>query len=315
MKRDLISANELTSADLAMYLELAGRVEALPSERKRMLLPGRILMAMFFEPSTRTRLSFEAAMVRLGGNALGFSDIAGTSITKGESFLDTVHTVENYADILVIRHSREGAARVAAEASRLPVINAGDGTNQHPSQTLLDLYTIHKLFGRIAGLRIALVGDLKYSRTVHSLFKALCLYPDVEFTLVSPPSLRMPAYLLPGGSRPQASETVVWTEHRVHETAELRQAVASCDLIYMTRIQKERFPDPVEYARLKGTYRLDAHMLRGAAPTLRILHPLPRVDEIACDVDATPHAAWFEQVANGLIMRQAILLHLLGVEP
>jgi aspartate carbamoyltransferase catalytic subunit len=181
------------------------------------------------------------------------------------------------------------------------VINAGDGTNQHPSQTLLDLYTIRKLRGRIGGVRIALVGDLKYSRTVHSLFRALRLFPDVEFLLVSPPSLRMPEYLL----QPEAGA-------RVTESADLREAVAGCDVLYMTRIQKERFPDLLDYEKVKGSYRLDAAALQGAPAGLKVLHPLPRVGEIACDVDDTPHSGYFQQVANGLIMRQAILLKHLG---
>jgi aspartate carbamoyltransferase catalytic subunit len=303
VKIDLISANDLSRADIDLYLEGATWVAGASPSEKLALLRGRILMAMFFEPSTRTRLSFESAMCRLGGNAIGFSDVAATSVSKGESFLDTVHTVENYADILVIRHSREGAARIAAEASRLPVINAGDGTNQHPSQTLLDLYTIRRFFGRLEGIRIALVGDLKYSRTVHSLFRALRLFDGVSFRLVSPPSLKMPDYLLPAG------------QDSVQQGSDLVEAVSDCDVIYMTRIQKERFPDVVEYERLKDSYRLDAKMLTGAKPHLKVMHPLPRVNEIANDVDPTPCSGYFEQVANGVIMRQAILLHLLGARP
>ena len=304
MKRDLISARDLCREDLERYLDLAARVEAMPARAKRDLLAGYILMVMFAEPSTRTRLSFEAAMHRLGGGVIGFSSAEATSLTKGESFLDTVHTVESYADALVIRHPMEGTARLAAEASRLPVINAGDGTNQHPSQTLLDLYTIHKDLGRLSDFRIALVGDLKYSRTVHSLVQALRLFDGVSFTLVSPESLRLPGYLtLPDARGPM--------EHQVCE--DLVAALPEADVIYMTRIQRERFPDLVDYEKVRDSYRLEAAMLSACRPHAKVLHPLPRVNEIAPDVDRTPHAGYFEQVANGVIMRQAILLDLLEV--
>jgi len=306
MKRDLISINDLDRADIERYLHLAAVVEGLPREHRLSLLRGFILLEMFFEPSTRTKLSFEAAMRRLGGDVMGFADVSSTSVKKGETFLDTVKTVENYADVLVIRHSQEGAARLAAQASRLPVLNAGDGTNQHPSQTLLDLYTIQRFFGRVEGLRICLAGDLKYSRTVFSLLKTLMMFPGNEFVLCSPEALRVPDYL-------KYDED----GHRLSfvETDDLAAAVAHCDVLYMTRIQRERFGDVLEYERVKDVFVLDAAMLRHARPHMKVMHPLPRVREIALDVDATPHAGYFEQVANGMTMRQAILLEALGVSP
>lgn len=305
MKKDVISIDDMTREDLVGYLELAKRVEALPLREKAGLLPGRVLMVMFYEPSTRTRLSFEAAMCRLGGSAIGFSDTVSTSVAKGESFADTVKTAEQYADVLVIRHPKEGAARHAADISRLPVLNAGDGANQHPTQTLLDLHTINKFFGKIEGIKIALAGDLKYSRTVHSLFRALMLFKGVEFTLVSPESLRMPAYL----KTPPDDRNLV-----INETTELGDAVSQCDIIYMTRIQKERFGDVLEYEKVKDSYLIDKKLLKSAPAHLKVLHPLPRVNEIHPEVDDLPQAGYFEQVGNGLVMRQAILLDSLGVQ-
>ncbi|MBM4355749.1 MAG: aspartate carbamoyltransferase [Deltaproteobacteria bacterium] len=305
MKRDLISLNDLSLETIQGYLELAARVESMPAEERRRLLAGRILAVLFYEPSTRTRLSFESAMFRLGGNVLGFSETGSTSVAKGESLADTIRTVEQYADIIVIRHPKEGTARLSAASCSIPVINAGDGTNQHPSQTLLDLYTIRKLFGRIQGLRIAFVGDLKYSRTVHSLLQALGKFGNATFRFVSPESLRMPSYLRDG----LAGSGCTFTE-----TVDLGSALAECDLVYMTRIQKERFPDILEYEKVKNAYCIDARLLRGVPERLRIMHPLPRVNEIAPDVDPTVHAAYFPQVGYGVTMRQAILLDLLGVK-
>jgi len=307
MKRDLISVDDLTLADIQGYLDMASLLESVPDERKLTRLPGKIMMTMFFEPSTRTRLSFEAAMCRLGGRAIGFAGADATSVVKGESLVDTVRTVEHYADILVIRHPKEGTARVAGEISVRPVVNAGDGANQHPSQTLLDLYTIQKLYGRIGDLHIAFVGDLKYSRTVHSLIRALIKFSNLRFLLVSPESLRLPPYLIPP---PAECANVTF-----QETRSLEDAIRSCDLIYMTRVQRERFPDLLEFERVKDAYCIDAGMLRDAPGHLRILHPLPRVNEIAYSVDRTTYASYFQQVQNGLIMRQAILLTLLGVTP
>ena len=307
MKKDLVSIDDLTRQDLERYLALSARVEALSPEAKRAKLPGRVLAVMFYEPSTRTRLSFESAMCRLGGSVIGFSEAASTSVAKGESLRDTARTVERFADVMVIRHPREGAARTAAEAARVPVINAGDGANQHPSQTLLDLYTIQRLFGGLnSGLRIALVGDLKYSRTIHSLVQALALFPGLQFQLVSPPALKLPGYLMEAAAARQA---------HFRETENLRAAIKGSDVVYMTRIQKERFPDLLEYEKVKDAYVLTAEMLAEAPAGLRVMHPLPRVNEIAIDVDETAHAGYFEQVGNGIIVRQAILMDLLGVTP
>ncbi len=304
MRRDLISIDDLTLAELNDYLGFAARVESMSETDKVTLLRGKVLAVMFFEPSTRTRLSFETAMQRLGGGVVGFSDILATSVKKGESFLDTIRTVECYSDVLVCRHPKEGTARLATEVSRIPVINAGDGTNQHPTQTLLDLYTLQKFFGKIDGLKISFAGDLKYSRTVHSLLHALMKYEGVEFILASPELLELPEYLKLEARR---------RGHTLHETRDLMEAVRGADCLYMTRIQQERFPDPIEYDMVKGAYVLNAAMLRGCPAHFKVLHPLPRLNEIATDVDATRHAGYFEQVLNGVYMRQAILLDVLEV--
>lgn len=305
MKMDLISATDLSLDEIQQLLALAAKMDEMPAEEKVDLLKGRVLMVMFYEPSTRTRLSFEAAMVRLGGAVIGFSETASTSVSKGETLRDTVLTAECYADVIVIRHPQEGAARLAAGAASIPVINAGDGANQHPTQTLLDLHTIRKNFGRTSGLKIALAGDLKYGRTVHSLFQALLKFQGNEFVLVSPPTLKLPEYLLAEAR----SKNV-----RVEESTDLKGALQTCDIVYMTRIQRERFPDILEYEKVKDAFVIDAAMLKGAPEKLKILHPLPRVNEISPDVDTTAYAGYFPQVFNGMIMRQAILLTLLGVD-
>jgi aspartate carbamoyltransferase catalytic subunit len=304
MKLDLISINDLERADIERYLAQAAAIEDVPRLEKLDILRGYILMEMFFEPSTRTKLSFEAAMRRLGGEVMGFSDVSTTSVKKGESFRDTIRTVEQYADILVCRHAKEGTARLAAQTSKLPVLNAGDGTNQHPTQTLLDMYTIKKFFGRVHGLKICLAGDLRYSRTVYSLLKTLMMFEGNEFLLCSPESLRVPEYLKYDEEGRRQSFV---------ETDDLQAAVRNCDVLYVTRIQKERFADIVEYEKVKNVFELNAAMLQGVRPHMKVLHPLPRVNEIHSDVDDTPHAGYFEQVYNGMIMRQAILMHHLGV--
>jgi len=305
MKRDLISIEDLSEKHLRDYLALGRRVDDMSPDACRQILAGKILGVLFYEPSTRTRLSFEAAMLRMGGQVIGFSEALNTSVAKGESLADTIHTVEQYCDAIVIRHPREGAARLAAEVSRVPVINAGDGANQHPTQTLLDLYTLQNLFGRVDGLRVALVGDLKYSRTVHSLFHALARFKDVRFRFVSPETLKMPEYVI---------EATEGSAVEVRETTSLEEAIAECDVVYMTRIQRERFPDPVEYEKVKDAYRLDRATLQHAPTHLKVMHPLPRVNEIATDVDSTHHAAYFPQAGYGMVMRQGILAHLLGAK-
>ncbi|HES60222.1 MAG TPA: aspartate carbamoyltransferase, partial [Caldithrix sp.] len=230
---------------------------------------------------------------------------SATSVSKGESFTDTIHTVENYSDILVIRHPGEGTARLAAKESHLPVLNAGDGSNQHPSQTLLDLYTIQKDLGKIEGIKMAFIGDLKYSRTVHSLIRALMKLNVTDFTLVAPESLRLQKYFM-SNDEPG--------KYQFKETDDIEEAIKNCDVLYMTRIQRERFPDLVEYEKVKDSYVLTASMLKEAKEHARVLHPLPRVREIAYDVDKTKHAGYFPQMKNGVIIRQAILLKHLGVQ-
>ena len=302
MKQDLISIDDLRLDEILDYLELAAKVEAIPDAEKVGMLPGKILATLFFEPSTRTRLSFESAMCRLGGRVIGFSEAGNSSTAKGESFSDTIRTVEQYADIIAVRHPKEGTARLASEIARIPIVNGGDGANQHPTQTLLDLYTIRKFFGKVDGLKIALVGDLKYSRTIHSLCRALLLFDGVEMTLVSPESLRLPGHLM---------KAAAGTTATFRESDSLPEAIRASDLVYMTRIQKERFPDVVDYEKVKNCYCLDARMLADAPAHAKVLHPLPRVNEISPDVDATPHAGYFEQARNGVSMRQALILDLL----
>ncbi len=306
MKKDLISIDDLTLEQIMEYLDLAARVESIPDAEKASLLPGKLLATLFFEPSTRTRLSFEAAMCRLGGRVIGFSEAANSSTSKGESFSDTIRTVEQYADLIAVRHPKEGTARLASEIASVPILNAGDGSNQHPTQTLLDLYTIRKFFGKVAGLKIALVGDLKYSRTIHSLCHALLMFDQVSIRLVSPDSLRLPSYLM---------KAAAGTTTTFEEVDSLEEAIAQSDLVYMTRIQKERFPDLVDYEKVKNVYCLDAAMLADVPEPFKVLHPLPRVNEISPDVDATPYAGYFEQARNGMIMRQALILDLLDARP
>lgn len=265
------------------------------------MLKGKILANIFFEPSTRTRLSFEAAMLKLGGSTIGFADAENTSVKKGENLADTIRTVENYADIITLRHPLEGAAKLAAEFSKIPVINAGSGAEEHPTQALVDLYTIKKERQKIDGLKVALVGDLRYGRTVHSLAYALSLY-NIELTLVSPDALKMRREVL----------RAIQNKIQVSETQNLEKIIPQTDVLYVTRIQKERFPDQAEFAKVKGAYRIDLKTLANAKTDLKILHPLPRVDEITPEVDSTPQACYFRQVWNGIVVRMALLALLLG---
>lgn len=292
-RQHLISINDLSTGQLELLLQTALRLKQQPQPD---LLQGRLIASCFFEPSTRTRLSFETAVQRLGGKIIGFADGANTSAKKGETLADTARIISSYTDAIVMRHPKDGAARVLSEFSTVPVINAGDGTNQHPSQTLLDLVTIFETQGRLDGLNVALVGDLKYGRTVHSLAQALSRW-GCEFAFVAPPSLAMPDYICE-----QLDDNGI-----AHQRfATLEEAVRWADIVYMTRVQRERF-DAQEFAKIQGRFNLHADMLAGARPTLRILHPLPRVDEIHPDVDATRHAYYFQQAANGVFARQAIL--------
>ena len=297
-KKDVLRADQFTTDDMELILERAATYEAALSAGEELdELRGKILATLFFEPSTRTRLSFEAAMQRLGGRVLSVSEAKSTSASKGESLHDTIKTVDGYADAIVLRHPEVGAAEVAARATRKPVLNAGDGAGEHPTQSLLDLYTIRKEQGRVEGLTISLVGDLKHGRTVHSLATLLSQF-GVSFQFVSPQALQMPRDVV---QRVQAKGV------SVRETDDLGRALAESDVVYMTRIQRERFADPAEYDRLKDAYVLTRAGLGKAKPSITIMHPLPRVNEIAADVDNLPGAAYFRQSANGVPVRMALL--------
>ncbi len=292
--KDIISIRDLSLDEIRLILSTAEELEARP---RPSAMAGKVLATLFYEPSTRTRLSFTSAAERMGGQVLGFENDSVTSASKGETLWDTVRMVEQYADVLVMRHSVEGAPRLAAMASSKPVINAGDGANQHPTQTLLDLYTIRKEKGRIDGLNVGFVGDLKYGRTVHSLCIALSHY-KTKMYFISPEALRMPDTYLEDLDRkglPYAVEE------------DLMKVIGDLDVLYMTRIQKERFPDPVEYNRLRGCYQIGKSILGHARKDVRIMHPLPRVDEISTDLDDTPNAAYFRQAGNAIPVRQAII--------
>jgi len=298
--RDIISIKDFTREEIDYILKIAGAMEPIAKSGSDML-HGKTLATLFFEPSTRTRLSFEAAVHKLGGTAIGFAEPKIASIKKGENLADTVRVVENYADVIALRHPLEGAARLAAEFVQVPVINAGSGAEEHPTQALLDLYTILKEKGRIDGLNVTLVGDLRYGRTVHSLAYALSLY-KVKLYLVSPELLRM---------RREVSDAIKKKMEIVEKTG-IKEVLPETDVLYVTRIQEERFPDPAEYAKVRGTYKIGVDMLEDAKENMIIMHPLPRVDEIDDEVDDTPHARYFQQVWNGIVMRMALLALILG---
>lgn len=299
-RQNVISISDLTTPQLELLLHTALDLKARPRSD---LLEGRLIGSCFFEPSTRTRLSFETAVQRLGGKVIGFSDGASTSAKKGETLADTARIISSYTDAIIQRHPKDGAARVLAEFSSVPVINAGDGTNQHPSQTLLDLVTIYETQGTLSNLKIAMCGDLKYGRTVHSLAQALKRW-HCEFAFVSPPSLAMPAYI---------TEELDEAGCRYQVMSSLEEAIEWADILYMTRVQRERF-DEQEFAKIQGKFNLHASMLSNAKDNLRILHPLPRVDEIHPDVDRTPYAYYFQQATNGVYARMAILSLILNEE-
>lgn len=298
--RDIVSMKDLSRDEIDFILDRATEMEPI-AERGSDMLRGRIMATLFFEPSTRTRLSFESAMLRLGGGVIGFAEPGVSSVAKGESLRDTIKTVENYSDIIVIRHYEDGAARVAAEAAKIPVINAGSGSLEHPTQAFLDLHTMRAAKGRIDGLKIALLGDLLYGRTVHSLLYALSNY-DVKVYLVSPERLRFRRDLL--------MELEGKIEYE--ETEDLYRYLGEIDVLYVTRIQKERFPDPKEYERLKDSYIVTKETLTHAKRELIVMHPLPRVTEISTDVDETPNAWYFRQMRHGLFVRMALLSLILG---
>lgn len=299
--RSLVSIDDFTTGEIIKILDLTEEFENQPTQK---LLEGKVVATLFFEPSTRTRLSFESAINRLGGKIIGFSDAANSSVSKGETLNDTIRTVNNYCDLIVMRHPIEGSARFASEIATVPIINAGDGANQHPSQTLLDLYSIRKTQGTLENLNIFMVGDLKYGRTVHSLMMAMARW-KATFNFIAPEELKMP------------DEFKLYLDNlglRYYEHNDFTDIISKADIIYMTRVQKERFSDPIEYEKVKNVYVLRDSMLKNTKPNMRILHPLPRVNEIHQDVDRNPKAYYFEQALNGVYTRQAILCSLLGIK-
>lgn len=296
--RHTVSIRDFSRDEIEHILSVSeGMVPIAKGEKSSKLLEGKILATFFFEPSTRTNLSFKSAMLRLGGSTLGFTDAGNTSAKKGETLADTIRMGEAYADMIVLRHPQEGAARLASQFSNVPVINAGDGAGQHPTQTLLDLFTIKEEIGGIEGKNIALVGDLRYGRTAHSLAYALAMF-NANLTFISPRTLKMPSSVvetLKGmGARPDIQEN-------------LEDNIADQDVLYVTRIQRERFPDPDEYRKVAGSYVMDPELLDRAKKGMKIMHPLPRVDEIPAEIDATGHAAYFRQAFNGVPVRMALL--------
>jgi aspartate carbamoyltransferase catalytic subunit len=298
--RDIISIEDFSREEIDYILNKSHSMEPFAAKSSDML-KGKILATLFFEPSTRTRLSFEAAMLKLGGSTIGFAEAEIASVRKGENLADTIRTVENYADIIALRHPLEGAAKLAAEFSKVPILNAGSGAEEHPTQAFMDLYTMQKEKGKIDGLKIALVGDLRYGRTVHSLAYALSLY-NIELYLISPESLRMRHEVI----------RAIKDKISIVQDANLEKIIPEIDVLYVTRIQKERFPDPAEFAKVKGIYRINLETLKNAKKDMIILHPLPRVDEIASEVDSKPQARYFQQVWNGIVVRMTLLALVLG---
>jgi len=299
--RSLVSIDDFSTSEMINILDMAGKFE---KQSVQKLLEGRVIATLFFEPSTRTRLSFESAINRLGGKIVGFSDAASSSVAKGETLHDTIRMVSSYSDLIVMRHPIEGSARYASEIASVPVINAGDGANQHPTQTMLDLYSIRKTQGTLENLNIFMVGDLKYGRTVHSLAMAMSKW-NATFNFISPEELRMP------------EEFKLYMDNmglKYYEHSDFSDIISKADIIYMTRVQKERFSDPMDYEKVKNVYVLKNVMLKNTKPNMRILHPLPRVNEIHTDVDTNPKAYYFEQALNGVFTRQAILCTLLGIK-
>lgn len=302
--KHILHGNQFSKEDLDKIMQVADEFEqGLEKGQTYDLMKGKVLATLFFEPSTRTRLSFESAMLRLGGGIISVASGATSSAAKGESIGDTALTVSQYADVIVMRHPQIGSAGEAAEVATVPVINAGDGAGQHPTQALLDVYTIQKEIGRLDGIQVSLVGDLKYGRTVHTLVELLSLY-DLGLRLVSPESLKMPADIV-SNLKERGLEVI--------ETEDLVEAAADSDLLYVTRIQKERFSDVNEYERLKGAYVIDNTLLEKVKEGVAIMHPLPRVDEIATEVDSYKGAAYFRQVRNGIFVRMALLALVLGM--
>lgn len=299
--KSLVSISDYSKSDYLKILKVAAEFE---ENSYQNLLKGKVIATLFFEPSTRTRLSFESAINRLGGRTIGFSDSGTTSVTKGETLYDTIKVISNFCELIVMRHPTEGSARFASENSKVPLINAGDGANQHPTQTLLDLYSINKTQGTLENLNIYLVGDLKYGRTVHSLLIALSQF-NTTFYFISPDELKMP------------QEYKLFLDNlglKYYECKDINETVKEADIVYMTRVQKERFSDPIEYERTKNAYVLKNEMLDGTKETMKILHPLPRVNEIDISVDQNPQAYYFDQTLNGVYVRQAIISLIMGLK-
>jgi len=303
--RHLLNPLDFTVEEINQLLQLASDMEHhLPKYAH--VCDGKKLATLFYEPSTRTRLSFESAMLSLGGSVLGFSSADSSSAAKGESVADTIRTISCYADIAAMRHPKEGSALVASKASRIPVINAGDGGHQHPTQTLTDLMTIHSLKGHLDNLTVGLCGDLKFGRTVHSLINAMVRYPNVRFVLIAPDELRVPEYI--------REDVLRANQIDFKEVGNLDDAMPELDILYMTRVQKERFFNEEDYVRLKDCYILDKKKMKLAKDDMYVLHPLPRVNEISTEVDADPRAAYFKQVQYGVYVRMALIMTLLEVE-
>lgn len=303
--KDVVSIKDFSKEEIEFILKTTEKMLPLAEGKKKTTqLEGKVLASLFYEPSTRTRLSFESAMLRLGGSTIGFAEPKGSSHSKGETIADTIRMAASYADVIVLRHPNEGAAKLASQFSEKPVINAGDGAGQHPTQTLLDLYTIKKERGKVGGLNIAMLGDLKYGRTVHSLSYALALF-GANLTFVAPNLIQMPQEIVNNlkemGSEPQLSDSI-------------QDNIQDIDVLYVTRIQKERFPDEEEYHKVAGLYRIDNSLLKNAKDNLIVMHPLPRVDEIAPEVDETSHALYFKQAFNGVLVRMALLGLLLDAD-
>lgn len=302
--KHLLEPMDLDNDELEEIFSLASKIIANP-EKFSEVCKGKLMASLFYEPSTRTRLSFESAMYRLGGEVVGFSEPGSSSVTKGESIADTIRTVSCYTDIAVMRHPKEGAPRVASMYSEIPVINAGDGGHQHPTQTLTDLLTIKKAKGEIKNLTIGCCGDLKFGRTVHSLIKALSRYENIKFILISPDELKIPDYI--------KKQILLKNRIKFEEVESLEENIGRLDILYMTRVQKERFFNEEDYVRLKDSYILNKEKMKNAKKDMIILHPLPRVNEIDYEIDNDPRAYYFKQAKNGMFVRMALIAKLLGV--
>ena len=303
--RSLLEPMDFSLEELDGIFDLADRIIADPQKYAH-ACDGKLLATLFYEPSTRTRFSFEAAMLRLGGQVIGFSEPNSSSVAKGESIADTIRTISCYADVAVMRHPKEGAPRVAANSTDMPVINAGDGGHQHPTQTLTDLLTIRRTLGTFENITVGCCGDLKFGRTVHSLIKALSRYKNVKFVLISPEELTIPDYV--------RKEVLIKNNIEFKEVRTMQEALGEVDVLYMTRVQRERFFNEDDYIRLKDTYILDKEKMGLAKKGMIVLHPLPRVNEIATEVDSDPRAKYFEQAKNGMFVRMALIMSLLGIE-